>query len=182
MCLNVCLQYPTVVRKAPPVLQEHAVRAIHHPAIVTGSLFPSGDVNAAWVNDISLSLLQLRIVVLACPTIGRRAAHYPDLLSCNIEYSVVERHINDVRHWSVHAILGHPSSKNSDNPYSSTALQGAPLVKVQCFVSRCIFLVLCLSASYGDTQMHGRAFQSLFVPMQRLLTLIVYSTIVADFR
>ena len=41
----------------------HAVRAMHQSAIATGSLFPFGDVNPAWVRDISLSLLQLRIIV-----------------------------------------------------------------------------------------------------------------------
>jgi len=129
-----------VVKKAAPVLQEHAVRAIHHEAIATGSLHASGDINAPWVQRLNLWRLQLRIVLLACPTIGRRAAHYVDFLSCHMEYSIRRRTVQGVRQWSVHATLGHPSSKNVDNPNSVSSLQGDTLCDVLCAVSGCALL------------------------------------------
>jgi hypothetical protein len=58
------VQCPTGVKKAAPALHEHTVRAVQHPAIAADSLCPSCGVSPAWMQPVSLGLLQVGVILL----------------------------------------------------------------------------------------------------------------------
>ena len=115
------VQHLVAIRRAPPVLEVHVVKALRMAGIAVGPVLLRGTAEAAWLQSVSLRLLQIRVIGLGGPILGRRGQHVLDLYSGNIVYEVESR----CGLWQMGMRIHWPTAKSVDGAGENTAFLSA---------------------------------------------------------